>query len=204
MAAGAAWAARRPFDRDSSVGRFGRLLAVVAFLALLLGLAEVAGLRQHVSLEYLQQQLAANRLSGLALFVLLFMVGNLIQIPGWLFLAAAVLALGRTWGGLVTYLAASSSCAATFFAIRLIGGDALARLENKTALRLLGQLKSHPVRSIVILRTLFQTLPALNYSLALSGIGFAPYMLGTLLGLPLPIAAYCIFFDFLGALFGHH
>jgi len=49
----------------------------------------------------------------------------------------------------------------------------------------------------VLLRTLFQTVPALNYTLALSGVRYRDYLVGTLLGLPLPIAAYCLFFDYL-------
>jgi uncharacterized membrane protein YdjX (TVP38/TMEM64 family) len=39
----------------------------------------------------------------------------------------------------------------------------------------------------------------LNYALAMSGIRFRNYLIGTLVGLPLPIAAYCVFFDFLSA-----
>jgi uncharacterized membrane protein YdjX (TVP38/TMEM64 family) len=48
-----------------------------------------------------------------------------------------------------------------------------------------------------LLRILFQTVPALNYALALSGIRFRQYLTGTLLGLPLPIALYCVFFEYL-------
>ena len=44
---------------------------------------------------------------------------------------------------------------------------------------------------------LFQTLPALNYALAMSGVKFRDYLIGTLLGLPLPIFLYCLFFDYL-------
>jgi uncharacterized membrane protein YdjX (TVP38/TMEM64 family) len=174
-----------------------RILAVVLFLVLLLGIAEALGLREHFSLEFLRQQLVANKLLGLTVFVLLFALGNLIQIPGWIFLAAAVLALGQTWGGLATYLAASASCVFTFVAIRYVGGDALRQLDSRIARRILARLDAHPVRSIVLLRTLFQTLPAVNYALALSGVGFRTYLAGTLLGLPLPIAAYCLFFDYL-------
>lgn len=181
------------------MGRYKQLLAVVLFLVVLLAIAELSGLREHFSLEFLHQTLLENRWSGLAIFVALFAAGNLIQIPGWIFLAAAVLALGRTWGGIVSYVAASVSCAVTYYVIRCIGGDALTRLKGKLATRILGQLQAKPVRSIVILRILFQTLPALNYALALSGVGFRKYMLGTLLGLPLPIAAYCILFDSLAA-----
>ena len=62
-------------------------------------------------------------------------------------------------------------------------GDAVHQLNSKLATRLLARLHANPVRSMVLLRTLFQTLPALNYTLALSGIRFRQYMLATLLGL---------------------
>jgi len=52
------------------------------------------------------------------------------------------------------------------------------------------------------LRMLFQTAPAVNYALAMSGIRFRTYLIGTLIGLPLPIAAYCIFFDVLATRLG--
>ena len=185
--------------RFKAVGQYRRLILVVLFLALLLGAFELSGLRGHFSLAYLHGQLADNPAGGLAVFVLVFALGNLVQIPGWIFLAAAVLALGKIWGGIATYLAAIISCSVTFFSIRLVGGDALRKLDGKLAARLLGRLDAHPVASVVLLRTLFQTIPALNYTLALSGMRFRDYLAGTLLGLPLPIAAYCVFFDFLAA-----
>jgi uncharacterized membrane protein YdjX (TVP38/TMEM64 family) len=108
--------------------------------------------------------------------------------------------LGRTYGGIVTYVAASISCGITFLLIRCVGGDVLRQLDGKVATRLMGQLDTFPVRSILILRVLFQTMPALNYALAISGIPFRKYLLGTLLGLPLPIFLYCLFFDYLARL----
>jgi uncharacterized membrane protein YdjX (TVP38/TMEM64 family) len=182
------------------VHRYKRLLAVALFLALLLAVFELSGLRGQFNLAFLQQRIAENRATGLLVFVLLFSLGNLIQIPGWIFLAAAVLTLGQVWGGLATSVAACISCALTFVSIRLVGGDALRELKGKTAHRLLARLDAQPVRSVLLLRILFQTVPALNYALALSGIRFRQYMLGTLLGLPLPIALYCIFFDTLARL----
>lgn len=127
--------------------------------------------------------------------MLVFALGNLIQIPGWVFLAAAVLTLGEVWGGVVTYIAASISCAVTFLTIRFVGGDALRKLDNPLAVNLLNRLHTHPIKSIFLLRMLFQTIPALNYTLAMSGVRFRAYLVGTLLGLPIPIAVYCVFFD---------
>lgn len=176
---------------------YKRLFSVLLFLILLLAIFELSGLRSHFTLDYLHQILVDHPITGLMVFILIFSLGNLVQIPGWIFLAAAVLALGRSWGGIATYVAAIISCTVTFFSIRFIGGDALRSLKGKLATRLLSQLDAHPIRNIVLLRMLFQTVPPLNYALAMSGIRFRDYLAGTLLGLPLPIMAYCVFFDYL-------
>ncbi len=172
-----------------------RLLGVLGFLAVLFAAAEISGLREHFSLAFLRGELAAHPVTGLATYALLFVLGNLIQIPGWIFLAAAVLTLGRIGGGLTTYVAATLACCVTYFTVRFLGGDALRQLKSPLAHRLLSRLDAHPLSSIFLLRLCFQTLPALNVALALSGIGFWTYLLGTLIGLPLPIAGYCLFFD---------
>jgi uncharacterized membrane protein YdjX (TVP38/TMEM64 family) len=177
-----------------------RLLWVIGFLVVLFVLFEGSGIRARFSLASLQALILMHPVVGLLLFILLFALGNLIQIPGWVFLAAAVLALGRFYGGIATYIAACVSCVLTFFTIRFIGGNALRELKNPLAKRILSGLDSHPLWSIIALRILFQTVPALNYALALSGVRFRTYLLGTLLGLPLPIALYCLFFDYLAML----
>jgi uncharacterized membrane protein YdjX (TVP38/TMEM64 family) len=186
-----------PGVRLSSLLKHQRLIAVALFLATLFAVFRLTGLQDHFTLGFLQQQILHHPLGGLLIFVLLFALGNLIQIPGWLFLAAAVLTLGRVDGCVATYVAASISCVATFLVIRFVGGDALRRLDNRIATALLDRLDQRPVTSIVLLRMLFQTVPALNYTLAMSGVRFRNYLTGTLLGLPLPILLYCLFFDYL-------
>lgn len=173
------------------------MLAVALFLGVLLTVFQLSGLREHFNLGFLQQQILTSRGTGLLIFVMLFALGNLIQIPGWIFLAAAVLTMGKVWGGLATYFAATLSCLFTFVVIRWVGGDALRSLKSPIAINLLRQLDTHPIRSVVLLRMLFQTVPALNYALALSAIPLWKYLIGTLLGLPLPISLYCLFFDYL-------
>jgi uncharacterized membrane protein YdjX (TVP38/TMEM64 family) len=177
--------------------RYKRLLGVVLFLAILLAIFQLSGLREHFNLAFIRELILRHRVGGLVLFVLLFSLGNLVQIPGLVFLAAAVVALDRFWGGIVTYIAAVTSCTLTFFIIRAMGGDALRLLRNRVAVRILRELDARPIASVGLLRILFQTAPALNYALAMSGIKFRNYLVGTLVGLPIPIALYCIFFDLL-------
>jgi uncharacterized membrane protein YdjX (TVP38/TMEM64 family) len=176
------------------MGRFRRLVLVVLFLVVLWLAYRMSGLESHFSAPYLHERFTQHRLGGLLIFTALFALGNLIQIPGWLFLASAVVALGQFWGGLATYLAACVTCVSTFWVIRLLGADALREVKGRWARRIFEHLDAHPLRSVVLLRLLFQTVPALNYALALSGIRFRHYLLGTVVGLPLPILLYSLFF----------
>src|SRR4051794_37756395 len=79
------------------MSRHKRLLGVVLFVAILVAIFELSGLRDHLDLAFIRRMILEHRALGLVLFVLLFALGNLVQIPGWLFLAAAVLALGELW-----------------------------------------------------------------------------------------------------------
>lgn len=174
--------------------RHWRLALVLLFLLLLWALFRASGLSSQLSPQLLYDQFMNHRLLGLLVFTVLFALGNLVQVPGWLFLVAAVVALGPLWGGLATYLAANITCASTFAIIRLLGAQALREIDTPISRRIFAQLDAHPLRSVLLLRLLFQTVPALNVALALSGIRFRHYMLGTLLGLPLPILLYVLFF----------
>ena len=173
-----------------------RLIGVVLFVIALLLAVQLTGLREQFNLAYVRDAFQMHPVGGVLLFVLLFSLGNLIQLPGLIFLAAAVLALGQLWGGVVTLIAANVSCAITFLMFRFLGGDALQQLKNPLARRVFGTLNQRPVLSVALLRVLMQTAPSLNVALALTGVKLRDYVLGTLLGLPLPIALYCVFFDF--------
>jgi uncharacterized membrane protein YdjX (TVP38/TMEM64 family) len=187
--------ARTLFKKRCDLARYKKILAVLVFVAIMLAFAELSGIRGHMTGPSLHAALIENERTGILLFIVLFVIGNLMHVPGLVFLGAAVLAFGPAWGGIATYAAAIISCAMTFIIVRYIGGDALRRFRGKLAVRILSHLDSSPVASVALLRVLFQTMPSINYALALSGVSFSRYMAGTLLGLPLPILAYCLLLD---------
>jgi hypothetical protein len=152
---------------------YGRLLAVLEFVAVLLLGFRLSGLGEQFELATLQRSIAGHPLGGV-----LLSLGNLLLIPGWVFLASAVYAFGAPLGGLATYAAACVSCVVTFFVIRLLGGDALRRLTSPLALLIFRRLDTAPLRSVVTLRMLFQTLPALNGALAPVGSPLPPLPAG--------------------------
>lgn len=177
--------------------KYSRLLLTIAFLVLIFSIFEFTGMRDKISLEFIQDNFNHHFIIGMLIFAALYSLGNLIQIPGFIFIGAAVVTLGQFEGAAVSYLAAIISCFTTYWVIRIIGGDALRKLESPFAQKILAKLDSNPIKTIILLRTFFQTAPALNYTLALSGINFSKYALGTLLGLPLPVILYCTLFDYI-------
>lgn len=172
-----------------------KILYIVTFFIVLYILVELSGLRSQISPEAIQEIFLQHTILGLFLFCLAYSVGNLAYIPGWVFLVGAVFALGKEWGGSASYLAAICSSALSFFLIRSLGGTALRSLNNQWADRIFLHLDQRPILSVTILRLVFQTLPAINYALALTDLRFRHYIIGTLIGLPLPIFLYCYFFE---------
>lgn len=177
--------------------KYARLLLTIGFLILLFCVFEFTGIRNQISLEFIANNFNHHFILGMLIFAALYSLGNLVQIPGFVFLGAAVVTLGKFEGAAVSYLAAITSCIVTYWVIRIIGGDALRKLDSAFAQKILSQLDNSPIKTIFLLRTFFQTAPALNYTLALSGINFQKYAIGTLLGLPLPIMLYCLLFSYL-------
>lgn len=108
------WSDPHPISGRKRLRLAKRLIAVVVFLLPLFAAFELSGFRAHFDPGFLQQTIRDHPASGLLPFVLGFALGNLVQIPGRVFLAAAVLTLGQLWGGMVTYIAACISCIVTF------------------------------------------------------------------------------------------
>ena len=113
-----------------------RILAVIASMGVMLSVFQFSGLPKNVALMFVRDQFAMHPAVGLLTFVVLFSLGNLIFIPGWGVLAAVVLALGRTMGGLATHVAAGTSCVVTFVIIRGLGCDLMRQIDSVTTKRI--------------------------------------------------------------------
>jgi uncharacterized membrane protein YdjX (TVP38/TMEM64 family) len=174
-----------------------KLLFIGAFFVVLFLVVEVTDLRAQLSPDAIRTLFVEHTFVGLLLFCAAYSVGNLLYVPGWVFLVGAVFALGKEWGGVATFVAGLCSSTLSFYVIRRLGGTALRSLNHRWADKIFAHLDERPVISVTLLRLLFQTLPALTYALALADIRFRHYFAGTFLGLPVPIFLYCYFFDIL-------
>lgn len=172
-----------------------RLALLAVFLIGLFVLGAATGWADRFTLEGIREAIADAGVWGFAVFLGAFALGELLHVPGFLFVAAAVLAYGRFVGGAAAYVGAVVSVIVSFAVVRGVGGRALGGLKNARVRRILDRLEERPVRVVALLRLLLWMAPPLNYALALSPVRFRDYVVGSALGLILPIAMASAFLD---------
>lgn len=170
------------------MNRWLRLGALLLTLVALFVLAQVTGLREAVTASRLQETVRAAGLWGLALFFAAFVVGQLMQVPGVVFLLAARLSWGPVLGFVTGYVGALLSASLVFLIVRTLGGRALAELTWPPARRVLAGLERRPVFTVAWLRTVLLLNPPLNYALALSPVRPRDHFVGSVVGLVFPVA----------------
>jgi uncharacterized membrane protein YdjX (TVP38/TMEM64 family) len=174
-----------------------RLMAALALALLLFGIGRALDLQQHLTVESLRATMASAGIAGVVLYVIAFCLGELLHVPGLVFVAAGVLAYGPVLGGPLAFLGAVASVSVSFWVVRAIGGRPLGELRARWVRRALAQLDARPVATIALLRVVLILWPPLNYALALSQVSFAHYFLGSVLGLVAPMALAVTLFDYL-------
>ncbi|MBL8951254.1 MAG: VTT domain-containing protein [Myxococcaceae bacterium] len=171
-------------------------LVVMASLALS---AHLLGLTQGWTLGGVRSQVESAGALGVLVFFGLFAAGELVQVPGFIFVGAALLAWGPLPGFFAALTGALFSVSVSFFVVRCLGGRPLGELKRPFLKKLLARLEARPVLTVALLRLLLWVSPPLNYALALSPIRYSSYLLGSALGLLPPLAAAALL---VGPLFG--
>lgn len=175
--------------------RWGRIgLLAVLFGGSLLA-AKLTGLTEMVSVESIRALMDTAGPFGFFAFVAAFGVGELMHIPGVVFVGGAALAYGPIYGALAAYLGAVGSVILSFVVVRAVGGQPLGNIQRPRVKRILSRLDDHPVTTVALLRLIFWMAPFLNYGLAMSKVRFRDYLLGSAIGLALPIPLVVYFMD---------
>ena len=177
---------------------FERRWRIAALLALLAGfwaIGHFTGAVDHFSVEEVRSAMQSAGWLGVVLFLVAFAVGELLHVVGIVFVVAAVLAYGQLAGGALAYLGAVLSVSVSFAVVRFVGGQPLGELRWRWARRALDRLDERPLRVVILLRLVFWMFPPLNYVLAMSRVRFLHYLVGSAIGLVLPIGLCALFVD---------
>jgi uncharacterized membrane protein YdjX (TVP38/TMEM64 family) len=183
------------------------LLRLVALLALIVGLivlGRVTGLHDKLSIDYLRTTVPRLGVWGIVAFIAAFCVGELIHVPGIVFVAVAMLIYGPWLGFPLGLVGAVTSVCVSFGIVRMVGGKALTEIDKPIVRKMMAQLDQRPIRAVTIMRLVLFLFPPLNYALALSNVRFRDYLIGSALGLIPPVLGCAIFIDVVMRFVAHH
>jgi uncharacterized membrane protein YdjX (TVP38/TMEM64 family) len=176
----------------------GYRLALLALAILGLWITSSAiGVTARFGFESIRRFLEKEGFWGVLAFTVIFSAGQLLRVPGTVFVAAAVVVYGRSFGTLVTLLGALVSVNVSFVIVRAIAGRPLADVQRPIVRRFLSKIDRRPVTTVALLRLTFQTAPPLNYALAMTTVRLRDHLLGSALGLPVPVTIMALSSDWL-------
>jgi len=157
--------------------------------------ARAAGLTGRFTFESIRNLIAGTGVWGVATFTIAFCAAQLLRVPSLVFVAAAVAVYGRSTGIFVALLGALASAIVSFSVIRALAGQPLVDVRPPFIRRLLKNIDSHPVLTVALLRLIFQTAPPLNYALPMTAVRWRDHLVGSALGLPVPVTVMALFFE---------
>jgi uncharacterized membrane protein YdjX (TVP38/TMEM64 family) len=158
------------------------LLVGVIWLA-----GHLSGATDGITPVTLRDGLLSAGAAGVVAYVVSFALGNLIQLPGMIFLLGGLLTYGPVQGSAVALVGALAAISASFLFARAVGGQVEVPQNRPRIKRVLSHLEDRPVRTMILLRLFLWTSPPLNYALALSTVRYPQYILAAAIGMVPPI-----------------
>lgn len=166
-----------------------RLGALALGVGLFILIGHLTGAREWMTEARIQAAVREAGWWGFALFFAVFSVGQLLQVPGVIFIVVARLVWGPAPGFVLAYAGSLISATFVFTVVRALGGKPLGGLTWAPALKLLAGLERRPLVTIAALRAVLMLTPPLAYALALSPVKHRDHLLGSAAGLIAPVAA---------------
>jgi uncharacterized membrane protein YdjX (TVP38/TMEM64 family) len=172
-----------------------RLALVAVLFAGLLLAGKLSGADKNLDPERLRAIVLGAGAWGVLVYFAAFSAGQLVQVPGVVFVAAGMLVYGKLFGSGVVWVGCLVSVSVTFAVARTVGGTPFAEIGGPRVKRILARIETHPLVTVIALRVVFMTSPPLNYALALSRVRYRHYLLGSALGLMPMVAAAALLLD---------
>ena len=167
-----------------------RILGILVLALLLLLTGKLTAVGEWFVLDNISNTIKSSGTWGLVIFTVLFILGSLLQIPAMLFVLAAILMYGHLEGALVGYLGVVIAMSVNYFVIRAMGRKVLDEIKNQRLQRMLSKLHNRPLVTIILIRLVFWASPVVNYTLAMTSVKPRHYILGSAIGLILPVIVF--------------
>lgn len=169
----------------------------------LLVVAAVLARRAGVDAQRLQEELLALGALAAPVFILFFAVGELLHLPGIVFVLVARHVFGPVTGFFVGYAGAVFALTVSFAVARLLVRAARASKDPwqpRWALlrRVFERLELRPVRNVAVLRLVLWLAPPLTYAIAATRVRGRDHLLGSALGILMPVIGVHVLYGAIG------
>ena len=84
-------------------------------------IGRMTGFTDELTVDGIRESMRAAGIWGFVVFVATFSLGQLLYIPGFVFVMVSGLAYGPVWGSVASIVAATISVAVSFIIVRTIG-----------------------------------------------------------------------------------
>jgi len=132
---------------------------------------------------------------GVLLYVGGFCGFELFHLPAILWICVGAWCWGPIQGWFAAVATAPLAISCPFWLIRRVGGNALAEIQSPLIRRVLAKLDERPILTIFLLRFFLFFAPPVTTALALSNVSYRDFIVGSALGLVVPITTCTYFFD---------
>ena len=164
-----------------------RLSLLIAVMFGLVALAKYTPLGVYFDLDVLQSMVQKAGNWGVLLYLLIFLLGTLMNVPGAVFVIFAVLTYGWGLGVILAYCGAVGSALINFWVARFLGGQSLSAIQNKRLQKALHRIETHPIQTVCWLRVFMLLSPLINYALALTPIKSRQFLLANSIAMIFPM-----------------
>lgn len=169
-----------------------RLLILAAVIVGCYVFANNAGLLTRLDTDSIRTTISQLGALGILAYFVLFSIGQLMHVPGVVFVSAAALAFDAYLALTISMAGAAISMSLSFFLVRLIGGTPLGNLKSRRLASAIDRLDQQPVKTIFLLRLVFSTGAWLNYALAMTKVSYWQYIGASVVGI-LPQVALTVY-----------
>ena len=184
----------RPASRRSALLK-AALLAV--FFAGAIVLVRFTGVKDYLTAEGLGRFLDAAGLWAPVVYMLIYVVGVCLFVPGAVLTGLGAVIFGPYWGFVYVWIGAMIGASAAFFIGRTLGREFAASLVGDRLRRYDDTIERNGFATVLYLRLIYFPFTPMNFGMGLTKVHFRDYLLGTGLGI---LVGTFIFTFFIGTL----
>ncbi|MDZ4847119.1 MAG: hypothetical protein SH857_16420 [Chitinophagales bacterium] len=133
---------------------------------------------------------------GIGLFLAAAMVGTLLHVPAYVFLAICFLIYSGLPGVFIGIAAVTVIFTSHFLFARIVGGNVAQHIKYPYLIKTLNRLDDRPLKSVILLRLVFFMASLVTFALGLSSIRYKDFLVGSLLGISLHFTVIFLLVNF--------